>query len=183
MSSNNSYMKEYVSSRYIRLKIDAINYKGGKCIKCGYDRCYAAMDFHHRDPNGKEYSWNKLRKRSWEAIKNELDKCDLLCATCHREIHFDLNLMKEKLHFLNEKNINRLSNSISPKICPSCNKLFKPEANKIKYCSMECSINGRVKIKWPSNLQDLVNKAPSMESLAKDLGVSSNAIRKRLKNH
>ncbi len=97
MSNDNEYMARYVSDRQLRLKIQAIEYKGGKCQKCGYDKCYAALEFHHRDPNEKEVSWKKLRSRSWKRIEEELDKCDLLCANCHREEHWDDNLLQEVL--------------------------------------------------------------------------------------
>ena len=68
-------------------KKEAILYKGGKCSKCGYNQNYAAMDFHHNDPKEKEYDWYKLRLRSWDDIKKELDKCVLLCKNCHSELH------------------------------------------------------------------------------------------------
>lgn len=37
------------------LKIKAIEYKGGKCEICGYDKCVDALDFHHLDPSEKEF--------------------------------------------------------------------------------------------------------------------------------
>src|ERR1044072_4247109 len=77
----------YCIQRWIRRKLDAIAYKGGRCQRCSYDRHYAALEFHHRDPSAKDVQWSKLRLRSWKAILAELDKCDLLCANCHREVH------------------------------------------------------------------------------------------------
>ena len=66
----------------------AIEYKGGKCVKCGYNKCNAALDFHHLDPTQKEFNLGSHgHTRSWERMKVELDKCILLCANCHREIH------------------------------------------------------------------------------------------------
>lgn len=73
--------------RWQRMKIDAILSKGGKCVRCGYDKNYAALEFHHRDPNIKEYSWIKVRLQNKETRQKELDKCDLLCSNCHAEIH------------------------------------------------------------------------------------------------
>ncbi len=58
-------------------------YKGGKCQKCGYDRCKAALSLHHRDSTQKEFGLHQYR--SWLRIKTELDKCDLLCLNCHKE--------------------------------------------------------------------------------------------------
>ncbi len=66
-------------------KEKAVVYKGGKCLLCGYSRCLQAMDFHHVDPTTKD---KKVSESSnFETIKPELDKCVLLCANCHREVH------------------------------------------------------------------------------------------------
>lgn len=68
-------------------KIRAIEYKGGKCQRCGYSKCRAALHFHHRDPSKKEFSVGGNHCYSWNRIKGELDKCDLICSNCHAEIH------------------------------------------------------------------------------------------------
>jgi len=82
------YLKKAVSKRRQKLREMAIEYKGGKCELCGYDKCAQAMDFHHLDPNKKDFgvSADGLT-RAWPKVKNELDKCVILCANCHREIH------------------------------------------------------------------------------------------------
>jgi hypothetical protein len=69
-----------------RTKLRAIEYKGGKCSTCGYDRCVAALAFHHLDPTQKEFRIGGAT-RSWERTRAELDKCVLLCANCHAEEH------------------------------------------------------------------------------------------------
>jgi len=86
-SSCKSCFNRYCVDRWIQKKKDAINYKGGKCNRCGYDDHYAALQFHHMDPTTKDVMWNKLRLRSWDKIVVELDKCDLLCANCHSIEH------------------------------------------------------------------------------------------------
>ena len=63
-------------------------YKGGKCIECGYDKCPAALEFHHTDPSKKEFGIGGGYNRSWEVIKLELDKCVMLCSNCHHEKHY-----------------------------------------------------------------------------------------------
>jgi hypothetical protein len=73
--------------RWISLKQKAIDYLGGKCTSCGYNKYYGALEFHHVDPNTKDTVWNHLKKRSWDRIIVELDKCQLLCSNCHKEIH------------------------------------------------------------------------------------------------
>jgi len=73
--------------RWIKRKLAAIEYKGGGCSQCGYNRNYAALDFHHTDPSEKEVMWNRLRLRNWKQVLVELDKCVLLCKNCHTELH------------------------------------------------------------------------------------------------
>lgn len=60
---------------------------GGKCKVCGYDKCLAALTFHHREPEHKEFSLGQLYEYSLEKFNKELDKCDLLCFNCHMELH------------------------------------------------------------------------------------------------
>lgn len=67
-----------------------VNQKGGKCQLCGYDKCTAALHFHHRKPEEKEMKLDVrvLSNAAFEKIQKEIDKCDLLCANCHTELHF-----------------------------------------------------------------------------------------------
>ena len=59
------------------------------CVKCGESRWYV-LDFHHRDPNEKELSVAEMLMRGFgiERMMKEIDKCDVVCANCHREIHY-----------------------------------------------------------------------------------------------
>ena len=69
----------------------AVEYKGGKCEVCGYDRCIDALEFHHNDLNDKKFGISeKGYTRSWETVKAELEKCIMICANCHRELHAKL---------------------------------------------------------------------------------------------
>lgn len=76
--------------RQRQLKQRAIDYKGGRCQSCGYDRCIAAFEFHHIEPDKKDFSITWARKKSFEKIIQELNKCLLVCSNCHREIHAGL---------------------------------------------------------------------------------------------
>lgn len=80
-------MDIYQSERWIRKKVMAINYLGGKCVDCGFRGHPAAFDFHHEDGAIKEAEWSVLRRRSWNKIQKELDKCTLVCSNCHRIRH------------------------------------------------------------------------------------------------
>jgi hypothetical protein len=83
--------------RWNSQKVKAIAYLGGKCKRCGSVDHPACFDFHHRDPSIKEVDWSKLRIRSWDKIKIELDKCDLLCCRCHRMDKIDPNLWPKEI--------------------------------------------------------------------------------------
>jgi hypothetical protein len=73
--------------RQQRLKQQCVEYKGGRCEICGYNRYIGALEFHHLDPEQKDFSISHTRLTTFEKVKSELDKCRLVCANCHREIH------------------------------------------------------------------------------------------------
>ena len=82
------YLLKAVQRRREKVRLMAVEYKGGRCQVCGYDRCIEALEFHHLDPTQKDFGIShKGYTRSWEKVKEEVDKCILLCANCHREIH------------------------------------------------------------------------------------------------
>lgn len=86
----NTYCKE----RWVSKKYQAVEYKGSCCEDCALhvkDTQICVFDFHHLNPLEKEFNWKKLRLRSWDSIKKELDKCALLCANCHRVRHFEID--------------------------------------------------------------------------------------------
>ena len=73
-----------------RTKIKLINYMGGKCQTCGYDKSINALHFHHKNPNEKKFQISG-KSISFDKLKKEADKCILLCSNCHHELH-DKNL-------------------------------------------------------------------------------------------
>ena len=75
-----------------RKKIELVKYKGGRCEKCGYDKSISALCFHHLDPDQKDFSIS-CKSYSIERLKKEVDKCILVCANCHIELHDEI---KEK---------------------------------------------------------------------------------------
>jgi hypothetical protein len=80
-------------------KEKAIEYKGGCCNRCGYDKNIASLEFHHLDPSQKEITPTKLTNREWKVLKEEIDKCTLLCSNCHREEH---NRIDDKIQLKND---------------------------------------------------------------------------------
>ena len=69
-----------------RAKQKLVEYKGGKCEKCGYNRCIDNLTFHHLDPSKKDFQISGASK-SFETLKKETDKCQMLCRNCHGEVH------------------------------------------------------------------------------------------------
>lgn len=53
-------------------KLDAIEYKGGKCEHCGYTGCPAVFEFHHVDPSQKDFQIGQTY-RSFDNLKTELE--------------------------------------------------------------------------------------------------------------
>lgn len=74
----------------------SIQYKGGQCVICGYKKCHSALEFHHLNPEEKDIKFNGLKTSFTEKLKLELDKCILVCANCHREIHFTQKSIQRK---------------------------------------------------------------------------------------
>lgn len=70
------------------VKQKIIEFLGGKCIDCGYNKCSAALHAHHLDPKTKKFSPSGSHSRSWASMVEELEKCVLLCANCHAERHY-----------------------------------------------------------------------------------------------
>ena len=95
-SDRREYLIEAVRKRRKKIRQMAIEYKGGKCQICGYNSCPEAMEFHHQNSSEKNFGIsNKGYTRSWENVKKELEKCVMLCANCHREVHTGLQLPQE----------------------------------------------------------------------------------------
>ena len=78
---------ERVKKRRRQLKRILVEEAGGRCVICGYDRCMAALEFHHVDPSTKRFHLG-LRglTRSLAALREEASKCVLLCSNCHAEV-------------------------------------------------------------------------------------------------
>lgn len=74
------------------IKKQLVDYKGGKCEKCGYNKCLGALQFHHINPEEKDFEITTKYKEGFydmQEMYKEVDKCKLLCANCHAEEHFN----------------------------------------------------------------------------------------------
>lgn len=82
------------SKRNKRLRKKVNDYKKDKkCKACGDSR-YWVLDLHHMDPNHKEFSISDMIRQGFSEAKLEieLEKCEVLCSNCHRELHYFENL-------------------------------------------------------------------------------------------
>ena len=89
---------ENVKAHRRRVKELLVEYKGGECQICHYNKCIAALDFHHLDPTQKDFAIsNSNIYRNIDVLKAEVNKCILVCANCHRELHYkeENNVVKE----------------------------------------------------------------------------------------
>jgi Helix-turn-helix domain len=78
---------ERVAARRRRIKEILVAEAGGSCRTCGYDRCLAALEFHHVDPAAKSFALAyRGLARSLERARQEARKCVLLCSNCHAEV-------------------------------------------------------------------------------------------------
>lgn len=83
--------KERQQAKQRAFKHYLVEYKGGKCEICGYNKCEGALEFHHKNPQEKDIEiskWNFNYNLDINMFLKEVDKCMLLCANCHREQHY-----------------------------------------------------------------------------------------------
>ena len=170
-------------------KLKLITCMGSKCQICNYNKSQNALEFHHINPDEKDFSISSVRANptSWKTISIELQKCILLCSNCHKEVHegitslpqtyqiFDESLLTEHSHLLKETKTT---------YCPVCNKI---KENRNITCSIECGSKRKNSINWESiDLLDLIDvQKKTKVSIAESLGCSKASILKqynKLKN-
>lgn len=188
---NKKHYKEENVDCYKHLrKNEAIEYKGGKCIKCGFNECPGSLHFHHHDKDGKEFNIS-FGGKAFENIKNELDKCELLCGNCHHEVHYDesqivFEQLKKDLKEMQKLYPSPVREEGKVKMnCEFCKKeivRFKstlPRAKRI-YCSMKCKYDGFSSPGTLEQIEELL-KTHNKTEVSKILGVSVKIINKRLR--
>lgn len=163
-----------------RRKQWAVEAFGGKCGICGYNKCIEALDFHHLNPDEKEFTLTASVANRQKFV-NELKKCVCLCSNCHREVHSGTTLIPD--------NIDKFDESFAEKPVPEkpkhpCNECGKLTSIENKFCSVKCSRKSREVIEWPDvqDLQKLVLEN-GYRGTGRIFGVSDNAVRKRLNRY
>ncbi len=89
-SGTKSTCNSCIVNKYKRIrKLMIVEYLGGSCKLCGYDKCPGVLSAHHT--HDKVFTISGSHTRKWEVVAEELDKCELLCANCHQELHWKLD--------------------------------------------------------------------------------------------
>lgn len=191
---------EVTTFKHRKRKEQSIVYKGGKCFKCNESEL-RALDFHHLNNYEKETGISKLSGGSFENHIKELDKCVLLCANHHREVHHtkeilvDTFIAKDSEH----KRIKEIEQEIfkyKTTLGPNQKSLLLPNLPKINNCNCGKQIDLQAKqcepCYWLSSrkfnptkeeLENTLRQFKTMEACARLYKVSSNAIRKRCHNY
>lgn len=178
--------------RLRKIKQQCVNYKGGKCVQCGYNKYIGAIEFHHLDPTQKDFGIAQNQKNFGESHKKELDKCVALCSNCHRIEHERLksgessgleqietspivSTINKEPQLIEERRVNKRK-------CIDCDDYI---SKKSKGRCMKCSRLKSRKVKNRPKKEDLENdiKELGYVGTGKKYGVSDNSIRKWLKRY
>lgn len=79
--------KQAVTDKRRKNKRDLVAALGGKCVRCGYDKSYAALQFHHHSDDKSFGLSSGGVTKSYAKLLEEAKKCELICANCHAEEH------------------------------------------------------------------------------------------------
>ena len=120
-----------------RRKEDIVYVMGKCCQLCGYNKAITALELHHLNPSEKEFSIGKILNKNWNLINEEIKKCILVCANCHREIHEGLITQKLISSYNAERAI-----EISSHINEMRQKVERPSREELKQLIREESFLG-----------------------------------------
>ena len=95
---NRKRITSMVTKWRVQRKRDCVALLGGSCVRCGYGKSLRALTFHHVNAAGKVADISKMiPNAAWDAILEELKKCELLCFNCHMEEEERLDKQEEPL--------------------------------------------------------------------------------------
>lgn len=171
---------EYVKNSRYNLKQRLLYVMGEKCCICGYNKCPTALEFHHKNPEEKDFTLGANANISFAKANEEIKKCILVCANCHREIHtFNLDISEYQCYDENkaQEKISELQNLKTRTIhyCKNCGVVISNGAN---YCA-NCANEIRRSVERPSReeLKELIRNKPFTQ-IGLQYNVTDNAIRK-----
>jgi hypothetical protein len=171
LQTNGSYRckecrKDAVIDIRRRNKIKLVEYKGGKCERCGYDKCIDALEFHHLNSDEKDFGLSCGDTRSFEKLKVEVDKCVMVCANCHREIHAE-----ERKRKILERDKKKIENEIA---------FFKEHELSKEQHQSKSLIREKLEIE---KIKDDINNSLPKTKMAEKYGVGLTTLRRFLKRN
>lgn len=156
---------------------------GGQCALCGYNKNIQALEMHHINPDEKEFTFSKTQEyHNWEELSKEMQKCVLLCANCHREVHYpqdgeEFNLQSS----YDEEKSNEIADIIKKEkekteyFCIDCGKKISRKALRCQKCA---ELHNRTVERPDRELFKKEIREQPFTVIGRKYGVSDNAIRK-----
>jgi len=162
--------REYQQRMRRERKRKLVEFLGGQCRICGYNKCLSALEFHHLKEEEKDFksfavAANGLRA-GWKILVREIKKCILLCANCHREIHENMHDYLKLDVICDEEKLNQWILSKKPK--PA-----KPKIYFCQICGKKISGFGKTGkcLECCSKARRKVMNRPSVEILQQEVNV------------
>lgn len=172
---------EHITTFRKNLKRRAVDYLGSSCKVCGYNKCLAALEFHHLDPKEKDFQISDVYRnpRKWEDVVIELNKCILVCANCHREIHQGLVEIFNSTIYNTEKDYRLVEGTHHKCGNKKCNNIIILSK---QFCSTECNFESKQRHDWLAIKDEVIYKRDILKrtykSIGTDYGVSDNTLRR-----
>lgn len=178
--SNSQIVINHIKKR----KKDLVEVLGGKCCICGFNSFIEALEFHHVDPSTKKFGIGQSGSMTKALDKQleEIRKCVLVCANCHRGIHGGyIDVPENYSTYYNEQIASQLLQECHNKkfgqirYCLRCGKVINRQST---YC-LECRafVSRRAERPDREKLKFLIRTMP-FTKIAEFYGVTDNAIRK-----
>ena len=175
--SNYLHVKEWRSNTKQKL-IEAL---GSKCQICSYSKLNSALEFHHIDPSKKDFGISTFLGsyvKPWNKLADEVSKCVLLCANCHREIHNGATNLPVDFQRFDESLITTNKEKPKDTKCLNCDTL---KDYKLKFCKPKCATDYNAKIKLSKEEMEnlLIKYKGNLTHISNEIGVSDNGFKKR----
>ena len=182
MTSNSQNVVNHIRKR----KSDLISVLGVKSCICGFNSWQEALEFHHVNPDEKEFSISSKTTKNLDAQLREIKKCILVCSNCHKGIHggyisipegYETIYDVERANELLDENNAIKHGQIS--ICPRCGERKHKTAEYCDACRR--FLDRTVERPDRDTLKSLIRSTPFTQ-IAIKYGVTDNAIRKWCKS-
>jgi hypothetical protein len=139
--------------------------------------------FHHTDPEQKEYGIGGYTCCSSGKLRDEIDKCILLCSNCHAEVHDGIVALPTVLPPKQPEFLPRNPTQKKvPTFCIDCGKKVSFSSARCRHCANLMRRGKTTKIIWPplEKLLELLANFPRTQ-VARQLGVSDTSVRNYIK--